>query len=127
LIPRTFIERRKQGIALDPTLARRVYEGNHIPKTTSEDQPKSLVIKIDLVWPHDNNDPKFQDMTLIAYTKKRDFACAIRRKHNRSAMNRIIKMMKGQGSEKALYLAAELRSKYELVLKVSEVLAAQPF
>jgi len=65
---------------------------------------------------------------LFVYTKKRDFVCSVRKQDSPSAYDRIVKVVKtqGVGGVKA-YFAAELRSKDELVVKVSEVLAGQPF
>lgn len=65
---------------------------------------------------------------LFVYTKNRDFVCAIRREDGAEAYDRVLRTVttKGVGGAKA-YFAATLQSKDELVIKVSDVLAAQPF
>jgi hypothetical protein len=65
---------------------------------------------------------------LLLYTKKRDFACTIRRSDEPDEYDRISQVVrtKGVGGVKA-YFAAELESKDKLVVKVSEVLAEQPW
>ena len=65
---------------------------------------------------------------LLVYTKKRDFVCTISLRGNGDAYRRITDVVreKGVGSAKA-YFTAELKSQDELVVKVDEVLAAQPF
>jgi hypothetical protein len=64
----------------------------------------------------------------MVYTEKRDFMCSIRRQDNPAAYDRISKVTheRGVGGAKA-YFPAELRSKSELFVKTSEVLAAQPW
>lgn len=54
--------------------------------------------------------------------------CAVRRSDGPTAYDRISNVIRtrGVGGAKA-YFAAELKSKDELVVKVSEVLAEQPF
>jgi hypothetical protein len=65
---------------------------------------------------------------LLVYSKKRDFVCAVRRSDGPTAYDQISNVVrtKGVGGAKA-YFAAELKNKDELVVKVSEVLAEQPF
>lgn len=65
---------------------------------------------------------------LLVYNRKKDFVCTILRNGNASAYDEIVRMVrsKGVGGVKA-YFAAELRSRDELVVKISEPLAEQPF
>lgn len=65
---------------------------------------------------------------LMVYTEKRDFICTIRRIDTPTEYDLISKVVreKGIGGAKA-YFPAELRSKSELVVKTSDVLAAQPW
>ena len=65
---------------------------------------------------------------LLIYSKNRNFVCGVRRSDGPTAYDRISNIVrtKGVGGAKA-YFAAELKSKDELLVKVSEVLAEQPF
>jgi hypothetical protein len=65
---------------------------------------------------------------LRVYTEKRDLVCDIRRIDNPAGYDRVSEIVRTKGvmGLKA-YFAAEMRSKDELVVKVSEVLAEQPF
>ncbi|KAL0952981.1 hypothetical protein HGRIS_007193 [Hohenbuehelia grisea] len=65
---------------------------------------------------------------LMVYNKKRDFACSIRRVDAPDAYDRISQAVKtkGVGGAKG-YFAAVLESKDKLVVKVSELLAPQPW
>lgn len=65
---------------------------------------------------------------LLIYNKKKDFMCTISRNGNANAYDEIVRTVrsKGVGGVKA-YFAAELRSRDELVVKISEPLAEQPF
>lgn len=65
---------------------------------------------------------------LLVYNKKKDFMCTISRNGNTTAYDEVVRTVrsKGVGGVKA-YFAAELRSRDELVVKVSEPLAEQPF
>jgi hypothetical protein len=104
----------------------------HIPKSLKD--PKTMVIKVQVpfeapgvvVDPYSH--PLLKNGTLLVYNKKRDFVCQIERTDNPSAYDRISEVVrkKGQDGAKA-YFAAELKSKDVLIVKVSEVLAVQPF
>jgi hypothetical protein len=95
--------------------------------------PKQAVIKVQLPFAGPDASPKQQanaEQTgnCLVYTKKRDLVCQFRPIDNRNAWNPLIKVIKtkGVGGLKA-YFAAEIRSEYEIVVKVSEVLAEQSF
>jgi hypothetical protein len=81
---------------------------------------RSIIIKVQL--------PVSGTGEMLVYTKKRDLVCTIRPEDNSAAYPRLADVVKskGVGGMKACF-AAELKSKDELVVKVSEVLAEQPF
>ncbi|KAJ6510559.1 hypothetical protein C8R45DRAFT_921315 [Mycena sanguinolenta] len=87
---------------------------------------KTLVIKVQVPY-FDDPDMKCTG-NLLVYTKKRDFACLIRRSDAPTDYDLISEVvrMKGVGGKKA-YFAAELENKDKLVVKVSDVLAEQPW
>ncbi|OJA11069.1 hypothetical protein AZE42_06926 [Rhizopogon vesiculosus] len=65
---------------------------------------------------------------LLVYNKKKDFMCTISRNGNVNAYDEVVRTVRsrGVGGVKA-YFAAELRSRDELIVKISEPLAEQPF
>ncbi|KAJ7471929.1 ankyrin repeat-containing domain protein [Mycena latifolia] len=97
----------------------------HTPKNLDR-EAKTLVLKVQV--PYTGN-PKIRSTgDLLLYTKKRDFACTIRRSDGPEEYDRISDVVrtKGVGGAKA-YFAAELESKDKLVVKISQVLAEQPW
>ncbi len=103
----------------------------HTPKNLSVNSPKSIVIKVQVPFDAFSSRPLANvklDGDLLVYTKKRDFVCTIRRGDAPEEYDRISQVVKtkGVGGAKA-YFAAELRGKTALIVKVSEVLAEQPF
>ncbi|KAH8093086.1 ankyrin repeat-containing domain protein [Cristinia sonorae] len=124
LIPTSDFTRRAMGIPTEPTPERNT-RGSHAPKTSA--YPKSVIIKVQVPYAG----PGITAVStgdLLIYTKKRDFVCTIEYNNNRDGHRRVSEVVrdKGLGGAKA-YFAAELKSKDELVVKVDEVLAAQPF
>lgn len=97
----------------------------HTPKNLDR-AAKTLVLKVQV--PYTGNPQIRSTGDLLLYTKKRDFACTIRRSDGPAEYDRISEVVrtKGVGGAKA-YFAAELKSKEKLVVKVSEVLAEQPW
>jgi hypothetical protein len=95
--------------------------------------PKQAIIKVQIPFaghfasPEEQADAERTGNCLV-YTKKRDFVCQFRPIDNRNAWKSLIKVVKtkGVGGLKA-YFAADIRSEYEIVVKVSEVLAEQSF
>jgi hypothetical protein len=66
--------------------------------------------------------------TFIIYDKKKEFKCTVHRKNCPSAYDKIDRMVKEKGINGGKgYFMAEWKSKEELVVKVSELLAEQPF
>ncbi|KAK7455847.1 hypothetical protein VKT23_010884 [Stygiomarasmius scandens] len=115
----------------DTPIPERNYRGAHVPKKLIG--AKSLIVKIQvpLVDTPDGERPAPGDEPLVVYTKKRDFVCSIKKgdqANGGAAYDTISDVIKKKGHRGAkAYFAAELRSKDELVVKISEVLAEQPF
>ncbi|KAJ6516747.1 ankyrin repeat-containing domain protein [Mycena vitilis] len=97
----------------------------HTPKNLDR-EAKTLILKVQV--PYTGNPSVRSKGDLLLYTKKRDFACTIRRTDGPSEYDRISQVVrtKGVGGAKA-YFAAELESREKLIVKVSEVLAEQPW
>ncbi|KAI6164030.1 ankyrin repeat-containing domain protein [Pisolithus thermaeus] len=75
--------------------------------------------------------PVSSTIGLLIYNRQRDFSCIVHRNTDPDAYDTISQIVRSKGvggknGHKA-YFAAELRGKNELVVKVSEVLAEQPF
>ncbi|KIY44244.1 hypothetical protein FISHEDRAFT_67841 [Fistulina hepatica ATCC 64428] len=106
----------------------------HTPRAFQQDgagasASKSIVVKVQVPFNLMTGGPAVGSTAdLMVYTKKRDLVCSVRRQDDPAAYARITQVIHkyGVGGAKA-YFAAELRSKDELVIKVSEVLAEQPF
>ncbi|KAJ7186842.1 ankyrin repeat-containing domain protein [Mycena filopes] len=97
----------------------------HTPKNLDR-ASKTLVLKVQV--PYTGNTRVRSTGDLLLYTKKRDFACTIRRADAPADYDRISEVVRTQGVGGAkAYFAAELESKEKLVVKVSEVLAEQPW
>jgi hypothetical protein len=65
---------------------------------------------------------------MLVYTKKRDFMCQVRRIDNPKAFDSLESVVRSKGvSGLKAYFSATLNSEDELVVKISEVLAEQPF
>ncbi|KAJ6512932.1 ankyrin [Mycena sanguinolenta] len=91
-------------------------------------QPKSIVIKVQVPYMPGSGAVVRSTGDLMVYTKKRDFVCRIRRADAPEDYERISEIVRTQGVGGAkAYFAAELESKDRLVVKVGEVLAAQPW
>ncbi|KAJ6501459.1 hypothetical protein C8R47DRAFT_969851 [Mycena vitilis] len=115
---------------------------SHVPKIPTH-RSKMLIIKVQIpfIWPASPRTRIVDDWTntwdpdtLRLYTKKRDFACSIRRSDAPEDYDRILSSVRergtgsvdGTGGVKA-YFAAELQSKDRVVVKISETLAEQPW
>jgi hypothetical protein len=127
ITPTSTLTRNILGIPTPPTPDSH-HRSAHIPKGLSS-EPKNLIIKVQV--PFDlltGTSARASQGNILVYSKKRDFVCSIRRLDCPAAYDRISNVVKtkGVGGAKA-YFAAELKSKDELVVKVSEVLAEQPF
>ena len=74
------------------------------------------------------NEDLVQRMGLIVYTKKRDFDCRIDRADDPLAYDKLLEVIRANGLDgDTAYFAAELVNPDELVVKISDVLAEQPF
>ncbi|KIK93222.1 hypothetical protein PAXRUDRAFT_829189 [Paxillus rubicundulus Ve08.2h10] len=90
---------------------------------------KSMVVKIQVPVDLLTNSPLGTSHGgLLIYNKKRDFVCTVHRGSNPTAYDAVVQTVRarGVGGAKA-YFAAELKNRDELIVKVSEVLAEQPF
>ncbi|KAF9219875.1 ankyrin [Gyrodon lividus] len=89
---------------------------------------KSMVIKVQVPVDLFNNPVNSSPGGLLIYNKKRDFVCTADRTSNPVAYDAVVQAVRarGVGGAKA-YFAAELKNRDELVVKISEVLAEQPF
>ncbi|KAH7920439.1 hypothetical protein BV22DRAFT_1133069 [Leucogyrophana mollusca] len=89
---------------------------------------RSMVIKIQVPITTGNLPANTTGESLLVYNRKRDFACSISKATNPAQYDEIVNtvLSKGVNGVKA-YFAAELKSRDELVIKISEVLAVQPF
>ncbi|KAF9458258.1 hypothetical protein BDZ94DRAFT_1271024 [Collybia nuda] len=114
------------GIPANPTPSSH-YRAAHIPKGLSFES-KKLIIKVQVPFNAATGKPGGNHGNLFVYSKKRDFVCGIRRADSPKAYDRLTRVIKTQGVGGAkAYFAADLKSKDELIVKVSEVLAEQPF
>ncbi|KAJ7709303.1 ankyrin repeat-containing domain protein [Mycena metata] len=85
--------------------------------------PKVLVVKVQVP-------PSFEERLgdILVYTKRRSFACTIRRQDDSVEYDRLSAAVRTNGllGVKA-YLMAELESRNKLVVKITDVLAEQPW
>ena len=84
--------------------------------------PKKKIIKVQVpAMPGSNGH-------LMVYDAKRELLCYILRDDEPAAYDRITELVRSKGAfGLKAYLVAELKSKDELVIKIDEVLAEQPF
>ncbi|KAJ8585815.1 hypothetical protein M405DRAFT_796362 [Rhizopogon salebrosus TDB-379] len=99
------------------------------PPSRKAFEQKSMIIKVQV--PVDPFAPTASYTGLggsLVHNKKKDFMCTISRSGNTTTYDEVVRTVRsrGVGGVKA-HFAAELRSRDELVLKVSEPLAEQPF
>ncbi|KAF7293229.1 hypothetical protein HMN09_01201100 [Mycena chlorophos] len=90
-------------------------------------QAKNIVIKVQV--PFTGTYPVERSTgDLMVYTKKRDFSCSIRRQDCPEAYEEISEVIRTKSARGAkAYFTAELQSKDKLVVKISDVLAEQPW
>ncbi|KZP28435.1 ankyrin [Athelia psychrophila] len=124
VVPSATFTRNAMGIPTDPTPERHT-RGPRAPKFS---ESKSMVIKVQVPWMGPGNGAHVATGDLMIYNKKRDFVCQIKRADKPAEYDRISQVVRSQGVSGAkAYFSAELVKKYELVVKVSEVLATQPW
>ncbi|KAJ6510558.1 hypothetical protein C8R45DRAFT_1207458 [Mycena sanguinolenta] len=130
LIPTAAFVRQCLGYPPEPSSsANRPTSGARAPKNLDRES-KTLVIKVQ-VPDTDDLDLKCTG-NLLVYNKKRDFTCAIRRCDVPADYDRLSLAVRTKGPHKEggatkAYFSAVLESKDKLVVKVSEVLAEQPW
>ncbi|CAK5263290.1 unnamed protein product [Mycena citricolor] len=129
-IPTADLTRRAMGYPSEAEAwSKNKMRGAHAPKKVDKES-KSITIKVQVPWNFqgDLEASKKSSGDLLVYTKKRDFACTIRKRDAPAEYDRIAAVVreKGVGGAKA-YFAAELESRDRLVVKVTEVLAEQPW
>ncbi|CCM05818.1 uncharacterized protein FIBRA_08052 [Fibroporia radiculosa] len=127
LLPTADVVRDRLNISMTPAQAR---SSAQVPRVRPG-EAKMLVVKVQAPYRSPDMQPRRaseESGDLLVYDKKRSLTCRIRKAENGSAYMRILRTVreKGIGGLKA-YFPAELKSKDELVVKVGEVLAEQPF
>ncbi|KAH7920440.1 ankyrin [Leucogyrophana mollusca] len=100
-------------------------ESNATPKNPTLG---SMVIKIQVPVTVGGIPARNTGQSLLVYNRKRDFTCSISKAENPVHYDEIVNtvLSKGVNGVKA-YFVAELKSRDELVVKISEVLAEQSF
>ncbi|KAK2465505.1 hypothetical protein APHAL10511_002397 [Amanita phalloides] len=103
--------------------------GSSFPTKVSAESPKSIIIKVQVPFDSVGRGPAAgSKAAMLVYTKKRDLTCQIQWEDNKDAYDRLSQVVREKGVKGTkAYFAAELRGKDELVIKVSEVLAEQPW
>ncbi|KAF9474577.1 hypothetical protein BDN70DRAFT_842083 [Pholiota conissans] len=104
--------RQANGITPAPTTSTK--------KVKPLDYPKDIVIKVQIAMSRGS--------PMMIYTKRKDFLCHVRRSDAPRDFDIVenVVMTKGFSGLKA-YFAATLKSENELVVKIADVLAEQPF
>ena len=96
----------------------------------NETENKRMVIKIQVPFGPSSSNSLVDSVLggLLIYNKKRDFSCTVQRASNPAAYDAVVQVVRSQGVGGAkAYFAAELKNADELVVKISQVLAEQPF
>ena len=84
--------------------------------------PKKKIIKVQIPT------IPIPDAPIMVYDAKRELLCYLSRNDTPAAFDRLTELVRSKGTfGLKAYLAADLRSKEELVIKIDEVLAEQPF
>ncbi|KAG8215377.1 ankyrin repeat-containing domain protein [Butyriboletus roseoflavus] len=99
------------------------------PSKNAEAESKSMVIKVQVPFSLVTSSPvNSAHGSIFIYDERRDFVCTVSRASNPDAYDAVTQVVRsrGVGGAKA-YFAAELKNPDELVVKISEVLAEQPF
>jgi hypothetical protein len=84
--------------------------------------PKKKIIKVQLPVMPGSTGP------MVVYDAKRELHCYISRGDAPAAYDRLAELVRAKGTlGLKAYLVAELKSKDELVIKIDDILADQPF
>ncbi|KAF7329044.1 hypothetical protein MKEN_00164400 [Mycena kentingensis (nom. inval.)] len=92
-------------------------------------KPKTMVVKVQVPFSafDDDREPDL-DGDLLVYDKNRHFACTIRREDAPAGYDAVSEVIRGKTATRVKgYFAAELHGEHELVGKVGELLADQPW
>ena len=93
------------------------------PSNKPMEYPKKKIIKVQLP-----TIPGSSNGDIMVYDAKRELLCYISRGDAPAAYDRLRELIRSKGTfGLKAYLVAELKSKDELVIKIDEILAAQPF
>jgi len=117
LIPNQLIARAVSGLPPPP-----LSEFLQWPSYGPIEYPKKKIIKVQVPAIPGSN------AQLLVYDAKRELLCYILRGDAPAAYDRLTEVVQSKGTfGLKAYLVAELKSKDELVIKIDEVLAEQPF
>jgi len=103
------------------------------PKKNKKDRTKGLIIKVQLPYSPLMNDTTSLEASQIVgdcmvYNERRDFMCTITRSTGPAAFDALVALIqqRGVGGLKG-YFRAELPAPDQLIIRTSDLLAAQPF
>jgi hypothetical protein len=97
-------------------ISERKQRGYHEPT----EYPKKMIIKVQIAGA--------SALPMMVYDAKRELVCYLARKDAPAAFDRLAEVVRSKGTfGLKAYLAADLKSKDELIIKIDEVLAEQPF
>ncbi|KAJ7490171.1 ankyrin repeat-containing domain protein [Mycena galericulata] len=99
----------------------------HIPKHLEHGTIKPFILKVQVPY-FANGCTDDSNGDLLLYTRRRDFACTIRRSDDPASYDVVSHTVRTKGTAGAkAYFAAELHSREKLIIKISQVLADQPW
>jgi hypothetical protein len=117
LIPNQQLARVVSGFPSPP-----VSELLQRPSQGPMEYPKKKIVKVQI--------PRIQipDAPIVVYDAKREFLCFLLRRDTPAEYDRLTELVQSKGTfGLKAYLAADLKSKDELIIKIDDVLAEQPF
>jgi len=113
LIPMQHFARAASGSS-GPEISERKQRASHKPA----EYPKKMIIKVQIAG----------SLPMMVYDAKRELVCFLVREDAPAAFERLTEVVRSRGTfGLKAYLAANLKSKDELIIKIDEVLAEQPF
>lgn len=112
------------GLPTEPVSLNQM-RANQAPSNIPADG-KRAVVKVQIPPVLKNPDGSYND--IMVYTQKRDFSCMVRRRDCPQEFDRVYDVIKNKTLSKLKgYFVAEIQSRDEFSVKISEVLAAQPW
>jgi hypothetical protein len=127
LIPTATITRGLLNIPTDAFAARET-DGLRAPRNAGAHKPKPLAVKVRLPYAGGRPGDPSSTAPLHVSTRRRDFVCTVVRADCPAAYDAVSMVVRNKGVDAAkAYFLAELVSQDELVVKIGEVLAEQPF